>query len=963
MEFFLEKIAKSLYTEFGNSLSTHCLVFPNIRAGLFFLKYLAAEIDKPVWTPAIMSINDLFRSQSSLRPADNEILLFELYKVYRKIKKSHESFDDFYFWGDMLLNDFDDIDKYLADASRVFRNVQELKKIDEQFGGLTKEQTEIIRRFWTNVNPEKLTREKAGFLSVWAILTELYTEFRSLLKEKKLGYEGMIFRDVVEDLNHKDSTGMKWEVVHFIGFNALNECEKEIMTRLKKEGKARFYWDYDNSYISGSRLNSAGYFLRANLALFGNNMPEDWNYDTLLSQNNGNIKRQTIDTSSDVGQVKLIPELIADLTDLTDENAHETAVILADENLLIPVLSSLPENITDINITMGYPLRHTSVYNLVRRLLDLQHRARKENGTLLFNHQDVIKVLKDSLILELLDEQENEIINEITEKNLLWIPSDILSRTQNLSLFFKKPSSPALLSAYLKEILSLIGSQANAEDGETENVSVQKKIRNEFIYSVILSLNRLDAVTSGEEVSLSVETWSRILDRLLRIQSVPFSGEPLSGIQIMGILESRTLDFKNIIMLSVNEGILPAVTVSSSFIPFTLREAFGLPSINHQESIYAYHFYRLLHRAENVTFLYNSDSEGLKSGEVSRFLLQMKYDPVRKPEFKNLSFVIKNQSTVNTILERTEEHNLRLISRFTNDGSGKKKYFSPSAINTWLNCRMKFYYRYVNELEEKEKITEEIDPAMLGTLLHSAIKKLYEKYKGKVLDNSALDALLINKRDIFAVIVDAIRENFKRENNSIVAVNELIIRDVLLVFIERILLRDKAAAPLTILSFENPVGFPVTLRTDKSDIKLWVGGKIDRVDIKGGITRIIDYKTGKISDSVNSTGALFEDDRDKELDGWLQTLLYCEAYLAEIPQAVVAPAVYKLKKLQGDDLSEKLIFKDGLIVEDYRVVRAEFIDCLMQTIGVIFGMDEPFVMTEDTWSKCRFCPYKKLCQR
>jgi hypothetical protein len=449
----------------------------------------------------------------------------------------------------------------------------------------------------------------------------------------------------------------------------------------------------------------------------------------------------------------------------------------------------------------------------------------------------------------------------------------------------------------------------------------------------------------------------------LRIQSVPFSGEPLSGIQIMGILESRTLDFKNIIMLSVNEGILPAVTVSSSFIPFTLREAFGLPSINHQESIYAYHFYRLLHRAENVTFLYNSDSEGLKSGEVSRFLLQMKYDPVRKPEFKNLSFVIKNQSTVNTILERTEEHNLRLISRFTNDGSGKKKYFSPSAINTWLNCRMKFYYRYVNELEEKEKITEEIDPAMLGTLLHSAIKKLYEKYKGKVLDNSALDALLINKRDIFAVIVDAIRENFKRENNSIVAVNELIIRDVLLVFIERILLRDKAAAPLTILSFENPVGFPVTLRTDKSDIKLWVGGKIDRVDIKGGITRIIDYKTGKISDSVNSTGALFEDDRDKELDGWLQTLLYCEAYLAEIPEAVVAPAVYKLKKLQGDDLSEKLIFKDGLIVEDYRVVRAEFIDCLMQTIGVIFGMDEPFVMTEDVWSKCRFCPYKKLCQR
>ena len=963
MEFFLEKIAKSLYTEYGNHLNTHCVVFPNRRAGLFFMKYLAVQIGKPVWTPAIMTINDLFRSLSSLQQAENEILLFELYKVYRKIKKSQESFDDFYFWGDMLLNDFDDIDKYLADASRIFRNVQELKKIDEQFGGLTREQVEIIRRFWTNVNPEQLTREKKEFLSVWSILPGLYTEFRAALKEKKLAYEGMILRDVVEELNHMEPTGMKWSMVHFIGFNALNECEKVIMTRLKTEGKARFYWDFDNSYIRGSKLNSAGYFLKDNLVNFGNDMPEDWSYDTLLSQDPENVKRHIIDASSDVGQAKLIPDLIGELPGLTAENAHETAVILADENLLIPVLSSLPENITDINITMGYPLRHSSAYTLVRRLLDMQRRSRTENGAELFSFEDVIKVLNDPLVAELLSEPDTEIINEITEKNLLWIPATLLSRSENLSLIFKKPSSPALLSEYLKEILIQTGSHENGAGEEPADVPVQKNIRNEFIYRIILSLNRLEAITFSQEVSLSAVTWARILDRLLRSQSVPFSGEPLSGIQIMGILESRTLDFKNIIMLSVNEGILPAVTVSSSFIPFTLREAFGLPSINHQESIYAYHFYRLLHRAENVTFLYNSDSEGLRSGEISRFLQQMKYGSARKPEFKNLSFVIKNQSTVNTILERTKEHKLKLISRFRDNENGRKKYISPSAINTWLNCRMKFCYRYVNGLEEKEKISEEIDPAMLGTLLHSAIKKLYERYKGKVLDNRALDALLINKHEIAAMIVDAIRENFKRENDSIVAVNELIIRDVLMVFIERILQTDKAVAPLTILSFEDPAGFPVTIRGEEGDLKLRVGGKIDRVDIKGGITRIIDYKTGKISDSVNSLDALFEDDRDKELDGWLQTLLYCEAYLAEIPEAIVIPAVYKLKKTPGDKLSEKLIFKDGLIVEDYRDVRQEFLEYLHAVIKVIFSREEPFVMTNDTWSKCRFCPFRQLCQR
>ncbi len=963
MEYFLEHIAKHLYPEHGNRLNSHCLVFPNRRAGLFFLKYLAAEISRPVWTPAIMTINDLFRSLSKLQLAENEILLFELYKVYRAVKKSSESFDDFYFWGDMLLNDFDDVDKYLVDASKLFRNVQDIKEIDQQFGGLTDEQIEIIKRFWTNFNPEKLTRQKEGFKSIWSVLNELYEGFRKSLREKDLAYEGMILRDVAEDSERINPSGIRWEMVHFIGFNALNECERSLMNSLKKEGKAKFYWDYDNSYIGGSKLNSAGYFLRNNIKIFGNDMQGEWSYDTVLSSP---VKRRIIDTSSDVAQVKLIPELIKEIPGITPENAHETAVILADENLLMPVLTSLPEDIPDINITMGYPLRHTSVYTLVKHLLDLQRNALVQDGIILFNYRDVISILKHSLVTELMNEKNNEIIGEIIEKNLIRVPSGRFEQSEILAGIFRKPSSPALLSDYLKSVLSLIVSHDPEENDEQEYDSTERNIRNEFIYRVILSINRLDTVASSPEISFTANTWISLLDRLLRNQSVPFSGEPLSGIQIMGILETRSLDFKNLIILSVNEGILPAVTIGSSFIPFNLREAFGLPSINHRESVYAYHFYRLLQRAENVTFIYNSNPEGLRSGEMSRFLQQMKYDPLLKPEFLNLSFEIRNRGTVSEEIKRTEEHQHQLISPFSAENSNR--ILSPSAINTWLNCRMKFYYRYVCGLKEPENITEEIDPALLGTLLHDTMEILYQGFIGRSVNAPAIDAILSDKQTISKLISRTIRELFSRENDTAIAGNELIVKEVLMVYIRRILEADKVSAPFTILGLETPVSFPVTAGEGNSIIGLFAGGNIDRVDNKEGVTRIVDYKTGAIADSISSVSDLFVDDRKKDPDGWLQTLLYCEGYICENPGQVVSPSVYKVKKVSDEHFSGKLIIKEGkgegIPVDDYNTVRQEFMEGLKSTIGKIFNRNEPFIMTASNgWNKCSYCPYRALCLR
>src|SRR5664279_256928 len=454
MTYFLEHIAESLYKEFGNTLNRHCLVFPNRRAGLYFLKYLAARIGKPVWAPSILTINELFRSYSSLQAAGNEILLFELFKVYSNLKKPHESFDEFYYWGDMLLNDFDDVDKYLVNASLLFRNVLDIKNIDSQFGGLTEYQIEIIKRFWTNFNHDKPTEQKSGFISIWSVLSDLYKGFRDSLKNKNIAYEGMIFREFTENEENICKSDERWDIIHFIGFNALNECEKTLMKRFKNAGKARFYWDYDVSYIKEGKLNSAGLFLRENLKKFGNDMPPGWNYETLLSKKSPDVYRRVIDTSSDVAQVKLVSHLLEEMPDITRENAHHTAVVLADENLLMPVLTSLPENMGDINITMGHPLKQTLVYTLLRHLMDLQRNSVVSGGIIRFNYKDVISILKHPLLSHIAGEPENELIKEIVKNNLARIPEDQFAKNETLSVVFKKPLTPPELSDYFKNILS-----------------------------------------------------------------------------------------------------------------------------------------------------------------------------------------------------------------------------------------------------------------------------------------------------------------------------------------------------------------------------------------------------------------------------------------------------------------------------------------------------------------------------
>ncbi len=964
MIYFLERIAKLLYEQNNGDIRNHCLVFPSKRAGLYFLKYYAAQLDKPVWAPSIMTISEFFGSLSELQIANNEILLFELYKIYRGLNKSAESFDEFYFWGDMLLNDFDDIDKYMADTSVLFRNVQDFKNIDYQFSDIEQEQAEIIKRFWKNFEPEKPTPEKEGFKSIWTILNDLYTGFKDSLRSRNLAYEGMIFRDIAEKYLNVEHEGLKWGKVHFIGFNALNKCETAVMKQLQKQDLAKFYWDYDNSYIKEGKLNSAGLFLNKNLKIFGNDMPDDWQYETLLSVQKANITRKVVETTSDIAQVKLLPHLIDQIHDLSTDDAYHTAVILADENLIVPLLTSLPGNTGEVNITMGYPLKMTGAYSLVKHLLDLQRNSSVENDKAYFGYKEVIEIVKNQLIDNILGEDGSKIIDGIVEKNLIRIPSDFLCRSEILKSIFRKTVNPQELSDYIREILLVISTVNLNDENAGQDQFMQKKLRNEFIYSILLSVNRLETIVRSPDVSFTNETYVRILDKILRNQSVPFSGEPLSGLQIMGFLETRALDFRNIILLSVNEGILPSVTSPSSFIPFSIREAFGLPLINHQESIYAYHFYRLLHRAENVTFVYNSDSTGLRTGEMSRFLIQMKYEQILKPTVLNLGFDIRTPVSIGSEIKKDGQHLNRLRSLYTEAES--KAVLSPTAINTWLNCRMRFYYRYVNRLKEPEVISSEIDHAVFGQILHRIMKDIYKNFINREIPSGSVNALLKDESYLLNIIDQAINENYSSDMFRPLNGNDIIIRDILHFYLQKILNTDKSIAPFTIIELEKPFHFVLSFESGGEITKIRTGGNIDRIDRLAGKTRIVDYKTGETAQKINSVSDLFRDDRKKDLDGWLQTLMYCEAYLDVNPGITVRPSIYRVKELSAEKFSDTLKISEGknndLRLEDYQMIRNDFLDGLKGLISAIFSPEEPFRMTSNI-NKCGYCPYRALCQR
>lgn len=959
MESFLKLVAADLYKHTEGNLAHTAVVFPNKRAGLFFNEYLAQESDSPIWSPAYVSISELFRSLSPWEVGDPVKLVCELYKIFRRETQSTETLDDFYFWGEMLISDFDDADKNKVDTDKLFSNLQDLRNIMDDYTFIDDEQEEAIRQFFQNFSIERRTALKERFISLWDVLGNIYKGFRESLASQNIAYEGMMYRHVIE---HLDVDKLPYEKYVFVGFNVLNKVEHTLFTQLKDVGKAVFYWDYDEFYMKENRqavTHEAGEFIRRNLRDFPSPLSGE------LFKNLSKPKEvHYIASSTENAQARYLPQWIRN--NLTTPE-KETAVVLCNEALLQPVLHSLPAEVKHVNITMGFPLSQTPVYSFLIALLELHtHGFNFKSGRYTF--QSVVTLLKHPYTRQLTGQAEL-LEKELTRNNRFYPLPGELGKDEFLTRLFTPLSGNLNLCIRLSETLQQVAGIYQANTSGTEDTDAFNQLYRESLFKAYTTINRFRTLIEEDELTVQSETFRRLLVKVLSATNIPFHGEPAIGMQVMGVLETRNLDFRHLVLLSVNEGQLPKSGGDSSFIPYNLRKAFGMTTIEHKIAVYAYYFYRLLQRAERITLMYNTSSDGLNRGEWSRFMLQFL---IEWPHPITRQFLEAGQSPQGTspiTVEKTPDVMRRMQSLFDVRANPKAK-FSPSALNYYLDCPLKFYYRYVAGLSAPDEVSAEIDSATFGSIFHYAAEHIYKDLTthGKVINKEALETLLRNEVKLqdyvdtaFKKLFFNVPQNEKPEYNGVQLINSAVIAR----YLKQLLQNDLRYAPFTFIASEMEVDEPIDIQTPKGVIKSRIGGIIDRMDSKDGTLRIVDYKTGGDADTPPHVESLFIPDK-KRSNYVFQTFLYAAIMCRKQPTMKIAPALLYIHRAATETYS--LVIQMGEprkpkeAVEDFSKYEKEYRERLQGLLEEIFNPEKSFTQTEII-EKCTYCNFKALCKR
>lgn len=959
MESFLKLVAADLYKHTEGNLAHTAVVFPNKRAGLFFNEYLAQESDSPIWSPAYVSISELFRSLSPWEVGDPVKLVCELYKIFRRETQSTETLDDFYFWGEMLISDFDDADKNKVDTDKLFSNLQDLRNIMDDYTFIDDEQEEAIRQFFQNFSIERRTALKERFISLWDVLGNIYKGFRESLASQNIAYEGMMYRHVIE---HLDVDKLPYEKYVFVGFNVLNKVEHTLFTQLKDAGKAVFYWDYDEFYMKENRqavTHEAGEFIRRNLRDFPSPLSGE------LFKNLSKPKEvHYIASSTENAQARYLPQWIRN--NLTTPE-KETAVVLCNEALLQPVLHSLPAEVKHVNITMGFPLSQTPVYSFLITLLELHtHGFNFKSGRYTF--QSVVTLLKHPYTRQLTGQAEL-LEKELTRNNRFYPLPGELGKDEFLTQLFTPLSGNLNLCIRLSETLQQVAGIYQANTSGTEDTDAFNQLYRESLFKAYTTINRFRTLIEEDELTVQSETFRRLLVKVLSTTNIPFHGEPAIGMQVMGVLETRNLDFRHLVLLSVNEGQLPKSGGDSSFIPYNLRKAFGMTTIEHKIAVYAYYFYRLLQRAERITLIYNTSSDGLNRGEWSRFMLQFL---IEWPHPITRQFLEAGQSPQGTspiTVEKTPDVMRRMQSLFDVRANPKAK-FSPSALNYYLDCPLKFYYRYVAGLSAPDEVSAEIDSATFGSIFHYAAEHIYKDLTthGKVINKEALETLLRNEVKLqdyvdtaFKKLFFNVPQNEKPEYNGVQLINSAVIAR----YLKQLLQNDLRYAPFTFIASEMEVDEPIDIQTPKGVIKSRIGGIIDRMDSKDGTLRIVDYKTGGDADTPPHVESLFIPDK-KRSNYVFQTFLYAAIMCRKQPTMKIAPALLYIHRAATETYSPVIQMgesrKPKEAVEDFSKYEKEYRERLQGLLEEIFNPEKSFTQTEII-EKCTYCDFKALCKR
>ena len=973
---FLKQVADHYYSE--GSIDKRCFVFPNRRSMAFFTKYLSEAVvaDQgavPMIAPKMLTINDLFFKASGLVQASRVSQLLDLYECYKELNPKAEALDEFIFWGDVILADFNDVDKYFVDPKQLFANVADFKSIQDNYSYLTPTQKKAIEGFISHFNDAsgRLTVDldtdnpdvKGRFLLIWNILYDLYVSFNSRMVQKGMAYEGMVYRHLAGALKQNsvedvfDGVFAPDVMFVFVGLNALNECEKILLRKLRDCSRAEFCWDYSGDMIK-DRQNRSSYFMADNVVEFP--QAAVWDPESLPLP-----RINVVSVASSVGQAKRIPDILNTVAKTADMS--DTAVILPDEGLLVPVLNSIPEDIQDINVTMGLPMKGSLLFSMMSDVAAVQLHTINRNGEWFFYHKQVRDLFSNDLFRRSLDAGSAEIISRVRTDAKYYIPQKDLNGTPLMDVVFrpavidlKDRSSGQIhdFAEYLKSVIRTLAPRV-ADDSK---MSLELEYAKEYYKSInVLEENTLEVLPL---------TYVRLLSQILSSVAVPFRGEPLKGLQIMGPLEMRALDFRNLIILSANEGVFPRRSVSSSFVPPELRRGFGLPTYEYQDAVWAYYFYRAISRAENVWMLVDSRTEGLKSGEESRYIKQLEYH-FRVP-LNRYVVSVSDMSTgaVPDIVKTADD-----VEKIRNS------VLSATAVQNYLSCPARFYYSKVKELKVEEEVAESLDYGMFGTVFHDTMHALYTSESamdpGFVFDREGRNEAALSDK-LSRITREYLRRWIGREKeirqkikalimsqlkSLEVTGRNLVVADVILKYVIKTLKRDlqqleaSGQDSFEIIGLERP--FYGEFHGQKFT------GFIDRIDsFADGQVRVVDYKTGKV----------LQDDEDIH-DGNAEDIAgkIFAPDVVDRPKIAFQFYVYDLllrnsDLVKGRCISNSVYSTAHLFKEAPKTVPMNEVffnsvsERLKSLLDEIRDPEVPFRRTEDE-KICSYCDFKTICGR
>jgi len=914
----------------------------------------------------MFTVNDFFYKASGSAAADRVTLLLRLYDCYKELNPKAEPLDEFIFWGDVILSDFNDVDKYLVDPRQLFTNVSDFRKIQDTYSYLTENQRKAIMGFVSHFNDRngRLTVDlgadnpdvKARFLQIWNLLLPLYEAYNASLSKDGLAYEGMVYRAFAERLGREPVSDVLGKICPhsskfvFVGLNALNECEKTLMRRMRDAGIAEFCWDYSGDMIR-DRRNRSSFFMEENVKEF----PQSgkWDPDGVKVP-----EINVVSVPSSVGQVKMIPQIF----DGTQKNC---AVVLPDETLLMPLLNSMPEYIREINVTMGYPMSGSGFYSLMADLSAMQLHTVKRGDVWMFYHRQVRSVFSNSIFRRVSDKETMEKVAKVKENAKYYIPQDDLSGTELLDLLFRP---------VVTDVKSADGSQIRALEEYQKNViaSLAPMLKDdremflelEFAGEYYRSIN----VLSGTRLDILPATYIRLLTQLIGGISVPFRGEPLKGFQIMGPLETRALDFDNLVIMSVNEGVFPKRNVSSSFVPPELRRGFGMPTYEYQDAVWAYYFYRMITRATNVWLLYDSRTEGLKSGEESRYIKQLQYH-FKVPMTRYVAKADLLKSSDADIIVKTEEDLARIASA----------RLSATALQNYLACPAKFYYHTVKNLTAENEVSESLDSGMFGTVYHDTMWALYCGEEAM----AAADGMDKTSKDRFKpmswVGKDYIEEWLKREkeiktkvkslicaqlNMTEVTGRDIVVADVIVKYVLKTLQCDLEQIRKSGRDGFELCGLELKLSGDFAGHKFV--GYVDRLDsFREGSVRVVDYKTGRVSDVEK--GEITDANAETVAESIFGKNVKSRPKIAL--QFFIYDMLMEVNGLTRDRQLDNCVYSvSGMFsgLPETSARNARFYDIVSEKLKLLLDEisdpDVPFDRTEDR-KVCEFCDFKMICGR